>query len=85
MLRRLIIFLIRKKLGVKKWEKFRFSNQKSIDIYFFAPDGRLMKYIDSEDWWKTYCSLTGSTVSLNWLLSDECKIIKVDPKGGDTL
>lgn len=74
---RLIIFLIRKKLGVKLFETFRFTNQKTSDVYWFTQYS-LMKapYIaiargDSKD-------VYFSGVSLNWLLSDECEIEKIN-------
>lgn len=66
MIKRLIIFLIRVKLGVKKYEEFRFNNQKSqFDTYFFT-DTQLLKVEKSK--------VRSSSVSLNWLLDDECKI-----------
>lgn len=65
MLRRLIIFLIRKKLGVKKNQYFRFTNQKSDDIYHFSSEC-LIKHV--------YGIAERSDVSLNWLLSEDCKV-----------
>lgn len=72
-MKRLIIFLVRKKLGVKKGEHFRFTNQSSpYNTYYFTDDA-VMKHLS---WW------TGedrrSSVSLNWLLDDECEIVKVE-------
>ena len=67
MLNRLILYLIRKKLGVKKYQHFRFANQKSEAVYEFT-DEFLLKN-DHRGW---YVSLSG--VSLNWLLDDECKV-----------
>lgn len=69
-LKGLTVFLIRKKMGLKKNEKFMFSNQKSkTDMYWF----------DKSVLWKH--EKTGNTfvtrksdVGLNWLLSDKCKI-----------
>ena len=68
MLRRFIVFLVRKKLGLKKREAFRFVNQKSkTDFYYFDKDC-LVKSSD-------ICTeLSG--VSLNWLLDDNCEIIR---------
>lgn len=66
--KRLIIFLVRKRLGLKKYQHFTFDNQKSNATYFFC-DICVMK-----DTGKT---LQPSSVSLNWLLSDNCKITKV--------
>lgn len=67
-MKRLIIFLIRRRLGLKKNEKFRFANQKSHDIYWFT-DTALVKDI-GKDW------VVNSGVKLNYLLSDECKVVK---------
>ena len=66
---RLILFLFRKKFGLKKYQKFEFANQKSKDLYFF----------DSYNLYKiTYHGIMEySSVSLNWLLDDDCKIKKV--------
>lgn len=76
MLNRLIIFLIRRKLGVKKFERFKFTNQKTKDAYFFN-DNNLIKIVDGEgvhgfDLFFTPFEKSG--VSLNWLLSEECEI-----------
>ena len=39
MLRKFILFLIRRRLGLKKNERFRFANQRSkLDYYFFTED-----------------------------------------------
>lgn len=68
---RLIVFLIRKKFGLKKYEAFRFLNQKSYDIYFFD-DCSLQKIIGG------YGAYKLSRVSLNFLLSNECHINKLE-------
>lgn len=68
-MRKIVIFLIRKKLGLKKYEKFRFVEQKTNAVYYFT-ESNLMKY------WRNQTMLSG--VSLNWLLDSECKIEKVD-------
>lgn len=67
MLKRFILFLIRRKLGVKLYEEFRFTNQCKADIYWFQPDG---VYKETENGHE----VKKSTVSLNWLLSEECEI-----------
>lgn len=71
MIKRFVIFLVRKKLGLKKGEPFRFSNQKSGAIYYFKDD--CITKVD------LYYGIDErlSSVSLNWLLSDECEIQKV--------
>ena len=67
---KLIIFLIRKKFGLKKYEMFRFANQKQQGIYWFDKTA-LLKSIYNDRFVKR------SNVSLNWLLSKECRIIKL--------
>ena len=77
-MKRLIIFLVRKKLGLKKGEHFRFVNQSSpYNTYYFTDDA-VMKHFGR---WKGPDDVK-SNVSLNWLLDDECKIVKVE-KGCD--
>lgn len=65
MINRLIIFLIRIKLGVKAWEMFQFTNQKDPGRYWFTQDTL---------WKETMCGVRPSRVSLNWLLDKECKV-----------
>ena len=68
MRKRLVMFLIRTKLGLKKYEQFQFANQKSNAVYYFADDQVV----------KVWRSDAGpSSVSLNYLLSDECEIVRV--------
>jgi hypothetical protein len=67
-MKRLIIFLIRKRLGLKKKELFKFSNQSHNDVYYFT-DVNIMK-LETGD-------TTPSRVSLNWLLDDECKVVHI--------
>lgn len=69
-MKRLIIFLIRRKLGLKKFQKFRFNGQRSkTDFYYFRKDDLIKCHIG-------VCE--PSNVSLNWLLNDECRITKLD-------
>ena len=70
MLRKLIIFLIRRRLKLKKFQAFQFENQLSKDTYYWFSDTTLRKYHNG--------ALCDSGVSLNWLLSNECKIIRHD-------
>ena len=73
-MKRLIIFLVRKKLGLKKGEQFRFVNQSSpYNTYYFTDDA-VMKHFGR---WKGSDDVK-SSVSLNWLLDDKCEIIKVE-------
>lgn len=67
LIKRIVIFLVRKRLGLKLYQTFRFSNQKfDFDYYYFTPYD-LMKFRD--DHGIRYLS----SVSLNWLLDDGCK------------
>lgn len=68
-MRRFVIFLIRWKLKLKKYEHFKFVGQKTDAVYYFT-EGNLMKR------WRGQTMLSG--VSINWLLDKECKIEKVD-------
>ena len=70
-MKRFILFLVRKRLGLKKYEYFKFDNQKSNTTYYFT-DKEIWK-IDNDNF---VVELSG--VSLNWLLNDDCKIIKED-------
>ena len=66
-----IIFLIRSRLGLEIGEHFRFTNQYSkLNTYYFTEDA-LMKHVPrlGIDY--------RASVSLNWLLDDECEIEKV--------
>ena len=67
--RRLILFLIRRRLGVRKFQPFKFTNQKTDDWYYFD-NLCLLK--------DTASHIEASGVSLNWLLHTECKIEIVD-------
>lgn len=68
-MKKLVIFLIRKRLGLKKMETFTFVGQKSPTYYFFTDDA-LIKV------WRNTGNTEKAHVSLNYILSDECTIIK---------
>lgn len=70
MIKKLIIFLIRRKLVLKKYEGFRFTNQKNNCIYYFSDDALLR---ENPNGYVRECH-----AGLNFLLSDECKIAKVN-------
>ena len=72
---RLIIFLIRKKLGLKKGERFQFVNQKSPNDEYFFDSKSLVKVWVRPGYGFKY---TPSNVSLNWLLNDNCQIKKME-------
>ena len=67
LIKRLILFLVRRRLGLKKYELFQFTNQKTIAVYYFSDSG-IMK--------DNSLTIAKSNVSLNWLLDDECEIKK---------
>lgn len=70
-MRKLILFLIRRKLGLKKYEHFRFKNQRSkTDTYYFGETVLWKRIVGQID--------RPSSVSLNWVLGEECEIEKVE-------
>ena len=71
---RIILFLLRMKLGVKKNERFQFVNQKNKSDYYYVSDNSLQKIMC-----RTYrVTERRANVSLNWLMSQECKIVKIE-------
>ena len=66
-MKRLIVFLVRKYLGLKLREPFQFANQKSNAVYYFSEDAIIKAW---------HGNIENSNVSLNWLLDDECEIKK---------
>ena len=71
MIKKLVMFLVRKKMGLKEREPFQFVNQKTNAVYYFTGDA-VMKA------WRGV--IEKSSVSLNWLLDDECVIRKCNDK-----
>lgn len=72
-MKKLIVFLIRRRLGLKIGERFQFANQHSILEYYYFTDSALMKIKIH----KGTSFHEHSGVALNWLLSDDCEIRKV--------
>lgn len=70
MIKRLIVFLIRHRLRLKKYQRFRFANQKTDNVYYFTAD-RLVKIPETSG---ILSRREKSLVSLNWLISDECEV-----------
>ena len=70
MIKRLIVFLIRRRLKLKKYQRFRFKNQKTENVYYFT-EYRLIKIPEDK---RPVSRAEKSLVSLNWLLSDECEV-----------
>lgn len=69
---RLILFLIRLKLGVKKNERFEFDNQKSHYDYYYINSDNIYKVMVRKYDIKT----RPANVSLKWLLDPKCKIVR---------
>lgn len=65
---KLIMFLVRKKLKIKENEEFKFANQKEYCTFMFYKN-EIVKFKNNQ--------LLQSNVSLNFLLSEDCKIRKV--------
>ena len=73
MYKKLIVFLIRKRLGLKKFEAFRFTNQHNKSESYYFTDTALIKRFTSF----SHLEPDLAHVSLNWLLDDECEIERV--------
>lgn len=67
-LKRFIVFLVRFRLGLRKYERFKFCNQKTDNWYWFDSCG-VCKMENGRS-----CS---SNVSLNWLLDKQCEVVKI--------
>lgn len=67
-MRKLAIFFIRQRLGLKKYQNFKFENQRSKTDYYYFTEINLMKYEGGV--------IRPSNVSLNWLLDSNCRIVK---------
>ena len=72
LIKRLILFLVRTRLGLKKYETFQFANQKNNYVYCFTSYGIMKSRKGVKN-----ASVSYSGVSLNWLLDDECEIKRV--------
>ena len=70
MIKRLIVFLIRRRLKLKKYQRFRFKNQKTDNVYYFT-EYRMIKIPEDK---RTVSRAEKSLVSLNWLLSEDCEV-----------
>ncbi len=64
-MKKFIIFLVRKRLGLKVGEVFQFVGQKSNAVYYFTDDAVMKEWRGRTE---------KSRVSLNWLLDEECEI-----------
>lgn len=68
-----ILKLIMKQLGVKKGELFQFSDQREEFVEYYFTDEAMMR-IDTKTG-----EVKESRTTLNYLLSDNCKIVRVVP------
>lgn len=82
-MKRLIVFLMRKRFKLKKHEYFQFVGQKTENVYYFDKD-RIVKMMPIDDECYLYVKdlkgrykITESGVSFNWLLNKDCVIRKV--------
>ena len=66
-----ILKLIMKKLGVKDHEHFQFADQREEFIEYFFTLEALMRFNPETN------EIKESRITLNYLLSDDCKIIRV--------
>lgn len=66
-----ILKLIMKKLGVKDQEHFQFADQREEFIEYFFTLEALMRFNPETN------EIKESRITLNYLLSDDCKIIRV--------
>ena len=66
-----ILKLIMKKLGVKDQEHFQFADQREEFIEYFFTLEALMRFNSETN------EIKESRITLNYLLSDDCKIIRV--------
>ena len=73
MTKKIVLFLIRKKLKLRELETFQFANQKSLYDYYYFDDCGVVKFDSISH------QFVSAGVSLNWLLNDECEIVKYEP------
>jgi len=72
-MKKLIVFLVRRRLGLKKGERFQFTNQKIKNEFYYFTQDALMK---AALWQGHEVNMGLSGVSFNWLLNDKCEIRK---------
>lgn len=73
MIKKRILRLIMKKLKVKKGEHFQFADQREEFVEYYFTDETMMR-VDTETE-----EVKESRITLNYLLSDNCKIIHTIP------
>lgn len=77
MIKCLVLFLVRRKLGLQKYESFRFANQKSERNFYWIGGTTIWKAVIGPRHCLDFQHVVKSNVSLNYLLSDECEVVKV--------
>lgn len=65
-----ILKLIMKKLGVKDQEHFQFADQREEFVEYFFTNEAMMRFNPETN------EIKESRITLNYLLSDDCKIIR---------
>lgn len=66
-----ILKLIMKKLGVKDHEHFQFADQREEFIEYFFTNEAMMRFNPETN------EIKEARITLNYLLSDDCKIVRV--------
>lgn len=84
-LNRASIYLLRKKFGLKKFQPFRFENQKSEhDFYYFTNWGikKCEFTVDTvSESQKIFAKIVDSDLGFDWLINRDCRISKIFPNG----
>lgn len=97
-LNRASIYLLRKKFGLKKFQPFRFENQKSEHDFYYFTNWGIKKCEFTADTVITACGIkkceftadtvitakiVDSDVGFDWLINRDCRISKILPNGKD--
>ena len=81
-LNRASIYLLRKKFGLKKFQPFRFENQKSEHDFYYFTNWGIKKCEFTADKVIT-AKIVDSDVGFDWLINRDCRISKILPNGKD--
>lgn len=81
-LNRASIYLLRKKFGLKKFQPFRFENQKSEHDFYYFTNWGIKKCEFTADTVIT-AKIVDSDVGFDWLINRDCRISKILPNGKD--
>lgn len=85
------IYLLRTRFGLKKFQPFRFENQKSKNDFYYFTNWGIKKCEFTVDTvyesQKIFAIITAKTVDsdvgFDWLINRDCKISKILPDGKD--